>query len=435
MAAVSELMSLLKGNDLYFYSRGDGMPWCEDGAKREVVFHCGGRRVTVDSSDHQSLEYLASSLHHFVDPSRVVVAWEAKEVFSFLKGRTGVPMDMGSSFYDLSLISSYLGVDAEMPAKFRDAVALLRSLFGMAGWEKFKELYRGVYLPLVSRVIPDMETCCLVDNRRRMCVYPFYVPEGQANGRLKALVPSGFNYNPHSMGPEQRSSLRPSDYDGCFVQFDYRHMEVNVLQWLSGDPRLGSILESGADPYRAIWSLVTRGEASEAHRKLCKDVFLPVVFGQGARSLASRVGAEEKIATRIIDTLVKTFPVAFDWVSSQSPNGDNMAEDFFGRRRRFEGHEFYKSRNFSVQSPASMICLRKLVRLHEALSGVARICFHVHDGYYVVCAANEVEEVFEAGSEALEEEDPMFPGLRLKASCNFGNRLDDLKPITRGQKP
>ena len=432
MTSVSELMSLLKGNDIYFYSKGDGMPWCADTARRELFFHCGGRRFTVDSSDARSMEYLASSIHHFVDPSRVVVAWEAKDVFSFLKGRTGVASEMGVPFYDLSLMASYLGVEAEQPAKFRDAVVLLRNLLSAPGWDSFKELYRAVYVPLVSKVLPDMETCCLVDNRRRMCVYPSYVPEGQANGRLIASVPSESNYNPHSMGPDQRASLRPAGYDECFVHFDYRNMEVNVLRWLSGDSRLGAVLESCEDPYRAIWSIVTRSEASEAHRKICKEVFLPVVFGQGSRSLASRLGWEEKFASRIIDTLVKTFPVAFDWVSSQSPNGDNMAVDFFGRRRRFDEREFYKVRNFSVQSPASMICLRKLVRLHESLSDLARVCFHVHDGYYVVCAADKVDDVFEVGMKALEEEDVLFPGLRLKASCHFGNRLDELKPIARG---
>lgn len=425
-------MPLMKGNDLYFYSMGDGMPWCEDGAKRQFVFHCGGRRVTVDSSDLRSLEYLASSIHHFVDPSKLVVAWGAKEFFSFVRGRSQISMDIGRPFYDLSLISSYLGVNSSMPVKFRDAMILLRDLMSIPDWGRFKDFYKAVYVPLVSRVIPDMESCCLVDNRRRMCVYPFYEPEGQANGRLKAKVPSEFNYNPHSMGPEQKASLRPAGYDECFVHFDYRNMEVNVLQWLSGDSRLGSILEASDDPYKAIWSLVMRSEATDAHRRLCKDVFLPVVFGQGAKSLASRMGVEEKFASRVIDTLVKTFPVAFDWVSSQSPDGDNMARDFFGRRRGFDGHQFYKARNFSVQSPASMICLRKLVRLHESLSDIARVCFHVHDGYYVVCSADRAETVAYVGARTLEEEDPLFPGLRLKASCHRGSRLDQLKPISIG---
>jgi hypothetical protein len=430
MSTVSELMSSFKGNDLYFYSRGGDEPWCSESAKRELVFHCGGRRTTLDSSDSRSMEYLASSMHHFLDPSRVVVSWDSKDFFSFIRGRTEVAPEIDVPFYDLSIICSYLGVDAEMPYKFRDAVSLLRRLMSSPGWASFKDFYKSVYIPLVSKVIPDMETCCLVDNRRKMCVYPFYVPEGQANGRMKALTPCEMNYNPHSMGPDQRSNLRPAGYEECFVQFDYRNMEVNVLQWLSGDSRLGSVLNSEEDPYTAIWSIVTKMPANEKHRKICKEVFLPVAFGQGAKSLASRIGVEEKIAAKIIDSLVKTFPVAFDWVSSQSPDGDNIAEDFFGRRRRFDEREFYKVRNFSVQSPASMICLRKLVRLHESVSDMARICFHVHDGYCVVCDHDKVEAVFEHGIKALEEEDPIFPGLHLKASCHFGNRLDDLKPIS-----
>lgn len=429
---IAELMSLMGGKDFYFYMKGDSRPWCDDASSPGICFHCSGKRVTVGSGDSNEISYLASAIHHFVDPSRVAVSWDAKDFFSFLQGRTGMAPEVPCPVYDLRLISSYLGVEAERPAKFRDAVGLLGSLLKNPGWGRFADLYRSVYVPLITRVIPDMETCCLVDNARRMCVYPCYVPEGQANGRLKASVASDSNYNPHSMGPKEKANLRPASYDDVFLYFDYSNMEVNVLQWLSGDERLGGILSSGEDPYRAIWSIVTGEEATDRHRKICKDVFLPVVFGQGARSLASNMGVEEKFASRVIHTLAKTFPVAFDWVSSRSPDGDYMATDFFGRRRAFSGRELYKIRNFSVQSPASMICLRKLVRLHESLSGLARVCFHVHDGYCVVCAADKADSIFDVGISALEEEDPMFPGLRLRATCGVGSRLDDLKPIKSG---
>lgn len=434
MSDVYELMSLVRGNDIYFYSRDDDRPWNDEGSAPSIVFHCGGKRTTLDSSDSRSVSYLASAMHHFVDPSRLAISWDAKDLFSFVRGRAGIPVEFGARLYDLRVISSYLGVPAERPVKFREAADLLKGLLSHPGWQSFKTLYSEVYIPLISRVLPEMESCCLVDNRRRMCVYPCYVPEGQANGRLKAVVPSVSNYNPHSMGPEQRFSLRPSGYEDVFVHFDYRNMEVNVLQWLSGDERLGRVLEED-DPYKAIWSLVTRSAATDAHRRLCKETFLPVVFGQGSRSLSERMGVGEKFASRIIDTFVQTFPVAFDWVSAQSPNGDDTAVDFFGRRRRFEGRDSYKARNFSVQSPASMICLRKLVRLHDAISGLARVCFHVHDGYCVVCAADKVDSVFRVGTEVLEEEDPLFPGLRLKTSCHFGGHLDDLKPIKTGAIP
>lgn len=427
MADMSEVMPRFRGHDIYFYMHGSGSSLGD-----ELRFYFGGGRAVVPCSDSVSLCSLASSIQHFVDADRFLIAWSAKDVFSFVKSRTEMSIEVGSVLYDLSVISSYLSVECEVPTSFASAVRLLKKLLGHPGWPAFKPFYFEVYMPLLTSVLPEMETCCLVDNSKRMCVYPSYVVEGQANGRLKALVPSEAHYNPHSLGREQRASLRPAGYDEVFVYFDYKNMEVNVLQWLSGDPNLGAILASDEDPYRSIWSRVIHGEATESQRRICKDIFLPVVFGQGPRSLAERAGIKEEIASRIIDTLVDAFPVAFDWVTSQSPDGDNMAVDFFGRRRRFKGRELYKTRNFSVQSPASMICLRKLVRLHRSLSGLARTCFHVHDGYCVVCDKNKVDEVFEVGTSVLEEEDAMFLGLRLKTSCVHGPCLEETKPTIKG---
>lgn len=432
MSDVFELVSLLRGNDLFFYLDGDDRPWCEDSSRPGIVFHCGGRRMTMDGGDLESISYLASSVQHFMDPSKFAISWGAKDIFSFIRGRSEVPMELVSPLYDLGVISSYLGLDASKPTKFRDAIVLLKSLLTHPGWTEFRPFYEEVYVPLVTKVLPEIESCCLVDNERRMCVYPSYSSESQANGRLKASVRCPSNYNPHTISPEQKRNLRPPGYEERFVGFDYRNMEVKTLQWLSGDERLGALIDAEGDPYRAIWSAVTGGAVSESHRNLCKDVFLPVVFGLGARRLSERIGVDENFAARLIDRLVKTFPVAFDWVSSQSPDGDNMAKDRFGRRRRFNEREFYKTRNFSVQSPASMICLRKLVRLHEALDGLGRVCFHVHDGYCVVCAVDKVDSVCEAGLAVLEEEDPLFPGLRLRASCESGGRLDQMTPTKSG---
>lgn len=418
--AIADLIGRMGDNDTYLRTETDG----------SLVFHCGGSRASVSPEDIRSLSYL-SSLHNFLSPDGIIFAWGAKEAFSIVLNRTGVSMEVTGRLYDLSLISSYLSIGASPPSGFGAAVELMKRCVSHPGWRDFAPFYSSVYVPLATEVIPAIENCCLVDRRVRKCVYPSYVIEGQANGRLKALVHSDDNYNPHSMGPRQKRDLSPPGFDESFVNFDYRNMEVNALQWLSGDPALGAILEGEDDPYTAIWSRITRGAADPSKRDLCKEVFLPVVFGQGARSLASKVGVREEFASKIIDKLVGAFPVAFDWVLSQSPDGDNMAVDRFGRRRVFDGRELYKIRNFSVQSPASMICLRKLVRLHEALKGLGRVCFHVHDGYCVVCERNMVDSVSEAGLAALEEEDPMFPGLRLRAACRWGNRLEELKPMER----
>jgi hypothetical protein len=107
-----------------------------------------------------------------------------------------------------------------------------------------------------------------------------------------------------------------------------------------------------------------------------------------------------------------------------------MATDVFGRRRYFADHEFYKIRNFCIQSPSSMVCLRKLVRLHETLSDKARIGFHIHDGYCVMCKKNQLNSIYETATSILEEEDPLFPGLKLRTSCTSGANLNDMKEKT-----
>jgi DNA polymerase I-like protein with 3'-5' exonuclease and polymerase domains len=208
-------------------------------------------------------------------------------------------------------------------------------------------------------------------------------------------------------------------------------MEVNVLQWLSNDENLSSIINSGKDLYKQIWGIITKQEPTDNHRTLCKNIFLPVVFGQGPKSLSKKIGISEENASRLIDSLVRSFPVAFNWVKSQHPDSNNIATDVFGRKRKFEDQEQYKIKNFCIQSPASIICLRKLVRLHDALDGKANICFHVHDGYCVLCNKNDVNAVSKIGIKTLEEDDELFPGLKLKITCNFGHNLNNLKSLKK----
>ena len=427
MSDFSSILPQVKGNDVYMYLSKDNPDWANDSGV-ELVLHFDGKKVSLPLDDTESLCYLVSALHHFVDKRSLVVAWGAKDIFSFLKGRTEISLELHSQIYDISLISSYFSLPMERPGTFKDAMGVLKRASRINSWKHFMSLYGKVYAPLFSVILPEIETGCLVDNFRKICVYPHYVLEGQVNGRLKALKLNSSSYNPHSLGEKERLSLKPRNYDETFVYFDYRNMEVNVLQWLSGDEELAGMLVEG-DVYKAIWRRITRQEPSESQRSLCKNLFLPVVFGQGKASLSKKMGISEEIATKLIHSLNRTFPVAFDWVKSQSPDGNNVATDALGRRRKFEGHDLYKIKNFCIQSPASMICLRKLVRLHEALSGMASICFHVHDGYCVLCKNSDLDLVREAGVSALEEEDCLFEGLSLSTTCKFGPNLNELEEI------
>lgn len=426
---LSALLSIVGGKDAYIYLDQDDVCWhSSSNVKLNICF--GDKKAIVPLDNEEQLSYLASSFHHVFGEDRILLCWGAKDIFSFIKGRTGILPECSATIYDLSLMCSYFSLDANKPESFIAAVRLLKEVTAYPEWKTFSNFYFGVYGPLFSKVLPEIETNCVVDNAARKCVYPTYVLEGQVNGRLKTAIHGDASYNPHSLGSSQKQNLRPSDYDDIFVYFDYKNMEVAVLQWLSGDEMLGDILGLSGDIYKEIWSKITGSSASDAHRSICKNTFLPVIFGQGKSSLSGKLGISEENANKLIHRLVSSFPVAFDWVSSQSADGNNMAIDVFGRRRFFADRELYKIRNFCIQSPSSMVCLRKLVLLHDALHDKASISFHIHDGYCVICKKSQLNSVYDIATSVLEEEDSLFPGLRLKTSCSYGHSLNDMKNKT-----
>ena len=426
MSNLSQILSSLANKDFYFYLSKENVDWTSSGFC-DLKIHCDGKKLTIPLIDDLDISYIAGSFYHFLNSKNIIFSWNAKEIFSYIKGKSDISFDISNTMiYDLSLIFSYFSIEQSKPQTFAEAVGLLKNVMSLSNWNKFKNFYEKVYYPLICKVLPDIETNCIVNNLKKKCVYPTYIIEGQANGRLKTIKIGPNSYNPHSIGEEERAELRPKNYDEVFVYFDYKNMEVNVLQWLSKDKKLKEIVENSDDIYKEIWKKVIKQEPNESHRLLCKNIFLPVVFGQGYWSLSKKLKISEKNAARLIDTLVDAFPVAFDWVNSQQVDSNKVAMDVFGRIRKFEDEEQYKIKNFCIQSPASMICLRKLVKLHQALLEIGSLCFHVHDGYCVLCKKNQIESVFEIGTKILEEEDELFPELYLKTTCYFGNNLNNM---------
>ena len=230
---------------------------------------------------------------------------------------------------------------------------------------------------------------------------------------------------PHCLSLAQKNNLNLPDDNDYFVSLDYKHMEVSVLQWLSKDDALINMNENG-DFYESLWHFLTGSNPSESQRSLAKSLFLPVIYGQKSFSLSNKLGISKKNAELLIYKLEKKFSKSFQWVQSQTVE-NNFAFDIFGRRRRFEDDEIYKVRNFCIQSPSNIVCLRKLVKLYESIKDFAKICFHVHDGYVISCSKNELPRIIKLATKVLEEDDEMFNGLKLKVSCKYGKKLNNLK--------
>lgn len=414
--------------DVYLHSNSAVLDWTKDQYDYDLFIETINEKIIFNLKDDKSVENFAIIFSYICKSEKLLIGYELKNIISFLIAKTGIEIIIEKPIYDISIIQSYFSLKKQKPENLKDSIKVLKNIKSLHDWDSFKVFYFEIFSPLIKEVVPKLETNFLVDKSRKSLVASFYEIEGQLNGRMKCSSALKKSFVPHTLSEKLKENLKPKDPDEFFVYFDYKHMEVSVLQWLSKDEKLKQVLESEGDFYESVWGTLVKQKASESQRNICKNVFLPVVFGQGSFSLSKKLGLEEKISKMLIDRLKNTFQDSFDWIEDQHLNiENNIAFDVFGRVRKFDQSDTYKIKNFCIQSPASMICLKKLVVLYELIKEYAKLCFHVHDGYCLLCNKNNLHKVVDIAFYALEKEEDMFPNLKLNVSCKFGKKLNNLE--------
>jgi len=425
MPEIADILESLRDKEVFFHFDSDFVDWTKSDPVKLLIYS-NGQKSTIELYNSKDIEDIAASFYFYTKNSKLI-SWNVKNFFSFFKKRTSIEVN-SNKIYDLNVLCSYFSLPKKKPSSLKEAIFLIDYIKSTDRWNNFENFYDKIYWPLISKVIPSIETNGLVDYKNKKIVYSYYELEGQANGRMKTLKNLKDCFMPHSLGEKEKESIRLKSDSDFFVSFDFKHMEVSALAWMTKDPELTKIVNSNIDLYKSIWFSLTKQEANKSQRNICKNIFLPVLFGQKAYSLSQRLGISENSAEKLIYKLRQTFPVAFSWVDSQVVDSNNFATDIFGRRRKFES-EFYKIKNFSIQSPSNMICLKKLVELYDSIKDKAKLCIHVHDGYILSCDKNKLKDVYISAKKALEDKDEMFPGLRLRVSCKFGSSLNNLNNI------
>ena len=376
---------------------------------------------------------LQEQLNSFVDllketlftPGRTLIAWDIKPLLTYL--RFHVPNNLDGirteHILDLRLLEQFSSVTAPPPTSWIEAMKRAQAVTKPAALRIHKLLHR----PLATSVIPDLETWGVVDLNRRRTVFPCYNIEGQVTGRLSSYHPFDRAINSHSLAAEQKEILEPRPPHTTFVQFDFRAMEVGMLQWLSEDKLLGEILaDEKKDIYEEVFKIITgSNEASSEDRALAKSIFLPVFYGLQAYALAERIGVNQDMAQSIIDLVSEKFSTAWTWVEEQqqAAKESGQSTDFFGRIHK-TAEKDYLARQFSIAAPAAAVCLEKLISLHRALDRKkARIVFSVHDAYFLSTYRVVIKEVIGVARKVLEEESALCPGLKIRTKCEAGKNL------------
>lgn len=339
--------------------------------------------------------------------SKFVLTWDIKRFFSYLYFRLprSYEIEITGKLFDIKYLELFSNIKNEQPVSFYDAYKRVNKC----------PIHHNIHIPLAVKVIPKIETHGIVNNKLKKICYPFYEIEGQVNGRLNSRKEFELAIAMHQL---ERDSYTPR-LDHTFIQFDYKCMEVYVLQYLSKDEKLGKIINSGKDIYETISRLLEFG-----NRSFVKETFLPVVYGLQPDNLAEKHNISVLEARKYIDNLYSFFSTAFSWIKEQSDNIkiNPIAQDIFGRKRDHRDKP-WGVRNAIVQGTASVICLEKLIHLFDFLPVVANI----HDAYFLEVLKSDVEEVVNKGKKILEQESEMCKGLKLKVEIQVGDHLNNLE--------
>lgn len=411
------------------------VPDFTDKTPPELVFYLpGGKEVSLVLSDENLPSVVPMLKLSIFGKGNKIVAWDWKGLASYVLAKTKKPLMVEGAIIDLKIIESYLGIKDQPPKKLVEALNRLKALITKGLWKEVEGVYKRLHMPLLTAVIPALETVGIIDPEKGGKVHAHYEIDGQENGRLKCRGVFGMSYVPHAMTQDFKARAKPTALESLFMSFDFVGQEVYFLSWASKDPLLEELCK-GKDVYEGIFERVAgkKCEGKESRDK-AKKFFLPVIYGQSAYMLSQRLNIPLGVAERIKERIDALFPVALAWVgaSQKRLNEDGYARDIFGKRRlHFEEGKEFSVRNFSVQSPSAVVCLEKLVQLHNALKGKAEIAYSLHDGYVIYVNKENWRSIFKIGHEVLSGDSEFCPGLRLRVVCRAGRNLNDLKPLAR----
>lgn len=360
-----------------------------------------------------------------------VICWNIKNFISFVKYKTRKDLNLDCSLIDLKILELYLGRKNKEPDNFSNALLRLKSIVQSGEWKEVEEVYKNIFIPLITRVIPSLETTHVLNDVGML--FPYYEINGQDNGRMKCSKLYSMGYIPHTLSFEEKKIIKPRSYDEIFLSFDYKGMEVFVLANLSKDLLLLDLCKS-KDVYFAIADQILDIDLEKKSRELAKKIFLPTIYGQTAYSLNKSCDISLNVAEKIQNKINLLFPSSIKFVESYQSfiKQFGYAKDVFGKKRyNFEEGKDYAGRNFSIQSPSSLICLEKLINLHFAIEGKADIAYTVHDGYVVYANKENWKDICKICYNSLITESELCSGLKLKVTCKAGTDLNNMKLLNR----
>jgi hypothetical protein len=424
------ISSILSENTFYFKTDKEYIDFSDKDFSFNIEIYSRSKKI-IKKVDSSNFDFVHSILKTTIFNKKKIICWNIKNYFSYYRNKTGRSFSTDSQIFDLKVLERISGkYDDHSPNDFKEALNRFSAIY-KEDWHRISELYKDVHCPLMFKVIPSIETKGIVDKEDKIVKYCYYEIEGQENGRLSSFGCLKNNFLPLNLKEEDKLRYRTPDQDQLFLLFDYKNMEVSVLEYLTKDPSLKKILSEGDDFYESLYKkIINPNNFDVEKRKKMKMIFLPFVYGAGNKKISETCNIELSKVEIITKRIKEIFPQVFSWLDNYSKNNqDGYYVNTFGKKRKIE--QSYKSINFIVQSTASIFCLDKLIDLHSAFK--RNICFYVHDAYCLYCDKKELESNIKMIKNILLQDSKFLNNINLSVSCKYGSNLNEMVEYEQGE--
>lgn len=280
---------------------------------------------------------------------------------------------------------------------------------------------------------------------------------GTATGRLSSSDPNLQNIPAQRLGPEIRNGFIPRD-GYVFLEADYSQLELRVAAWYSDDTAMKETFKNGLDIHRIVAAKMFRkpeGEITTFQRYMAKFVDFGILYGRGAKSLTEGQEVEwleEQGVPRwtlseaefFLNEFLGGFPGLATWMKEQKARAlrDKQVTTKMGRIRRFplipasdRGSVERQAVNTPIQSLASDVCLRSLVKLHNELPEGAYVLFPVHDSILFEIREDLVEELAPFIKRTMEGGFPFPSDVPFPVDMKVGTRWGSLESYPKKEEP
>lgn len=266
---------------------------------------------------------------------------------------------------------------------------------------------------LLSTYVTGMKTA--VKNGR---VHTEFNQTVTTTGRLSSTNPNLQNIPVRGEDSKKIKSAFVAKPGFVLLSCDYSQIELRLLAHFSGEEKLISAYENGADIHSETASQifgVPIDKVTSEQRKAAKAVNFGIVYGISDFGLARDVGISVKRAKDYIENYYNTYPKVKEYLSESVDfaRKNGFAVTYLGRRRNISGINSPKylersqnerfAMNTPLQGSAADIVKLAMIKIEKALEDKkSKMLIQIHDELIFEVAKDEFEEVLKIVKDVME---------------------------------